>query len=130
MNNNRLAVGKKKINSVEELSALCSRGAMIVCEQSVIFSKPRKAESIMGMSCKSVLDFLRKGAYVVGEEEVAEEDSILRDGREKIRALGLSQREIAEKVGVTQQSVAKMMSAESVQTRTLSKYLDKLGVKK
>jgi hypothetical protein len=126
MSDNKTVVGRK-INSVEELVKLCERGVLVFCPAFPYLEKPRKIDNVLDLSCRNLLKMIDKGLFAYGEEESAPEDSVLFDGREKIRSLGLSQREIANLVGVSQQAVEKFMNAESVQTSTLSKYLDKLG---
>ena len=128
MSDKQTVVGRK-INSVEELVKLCERGVLVFCPSVSFMERPRRIDNVLDLSCRNLLKMIDKGLFAYGEEEAAPPDSVLFDGREKIRALGLSQREIANLVGVSQQAVEKFMNAESVQTRTLSKYLVKLGVK-
>lgn len=119
----------RQIKTVEELVLLQERGVLVMSPSVTWMEKPRKIDAILKLSVDSLLKMLSKGVYAVGEEESAPEDSVLINGRAKIRATGLSQTEIAVLVGVTKQAVSQFMSAASVQTRILDKYLNALGIK-
>lgn len=123
-----LASKSRKIRSVEELDNLEDRGILVVCPEINYMETPRKIDTIIGLSYRSIRTMIRKGLYAVGETEEAPEGSLLESAKIKIRSTGLSNDEIAKMVGVTKQSVSQLMNAKSVQTKTLDKYLNALGI--
>jgi predicted DNA-binding transcriptional regulator AlpA len=118
----------RKIRNVEELANLADRGVLVVCPAIDYMETPRKVEQILGLSVRSILNMISKGLYAIGEVEAAPEGSLLEIFRNKIRATGLSHDEIAQLVGVSRPAVTQVMNASSVQTRTLDKYLNALGI--
>ena len=119
--------GCRKIKTVEELILLQSRGVKVTCPTVNYMEKPRTIENLKNLKLGSAMAMIKNGLYAVDDDEQPLEGSVLGIGREQIRALGLSQDQIAKNVGVTRQAVNKFMGAASVQTRTLDKYLTRLG---
>jgi len=114
---------------VEQLAHIAEQGLLVRCKDCLIFEKPRKADIAMNLSVSSLYRLIKKGLeYQTEGEEMAPVGGLLEKAKSAIRATGLSYEEIAQRVGVSRQAVAKVMEAPSVQTRTLDKYLAALGV--
>ena len=121
---------KTRVKSIEQLIHLADIGALVTCPESQIFCKPRKASVIMGSSARSLVSFIKKGVYTSEQfDEQDDPNTILEAVQSKILELGLSYQDVAEIVGVTRQEVGRILSSKSVQTRTLERYLKKLGLK-
>lgn len=88
-----------------------------------------KVDGILKCSVESVLRHLNKGMFAMDKEEAAPEGSVLELAKARIRESGMSHEEIATRVGVSRQAVQQFMSAKSVQTRILDKYLHALEAK-
>lgn len=128
MSNKNLADKFKKISSVEELAHCVENGLEVICPSVTYLEKPKKAEAVMGMSVRSVLTLIRKGMYAKGVELGAPTGSLLAWAQKRVASTGLSHSEIAEMVGCKRQEVGRFMSAKSVQTRTLDRFMKELGL--
>lgn len=67
-------------------------------------------------------------AEVVEHQAPHEKFNYLKDAQKKILATGMSQSQIGARLGVTQQAVHNFITAKSVQTRVLEKYLKALSL--
>ena len=115
--------------SVEQLAHISEQGLLVRCLDCQIFEKPRKADIAMNLSVASLYRLIKKGLeYQTEGEEQAPVGGLLEKAKAAIRSTGLSYEEIAKRVGVSRQAVAKVMDAPSVQTRTLDKYLSALVI--
>lgn len=128
LSNKNLADKFKKVTSVEELIHCAENGVEVFCPSVSYLEKPKKAESVMNMSGKSLVKLIGKGLYAKGIELGAPEGSLLGRVQAKVASTGLSHSDIAKLVGMKRQQIGQFMSASSVQTRTLEKICDGLGI--
>ena len=131
----------RQIKSVEELYQLSLKDAKVYSPHFPHLEQARKAEQILGMSTRAVLKMIEKGLFTESpndEIELMEPTSVeiakinienfLKMAQKKIINTGLSQSQIGARLGVTQQAVHNFLTAESVQTRILSKYMHALDL--
>ena len=135
---------RRQIKNIEELYQLSLKGARVYAPNVPHLEQSRKAEQILGMSARAVLKTIEKGLYLEGQDE--EEETLdtaiqipepqnfelkynhLKIAQQKILATGLSQSQIGARLGITQQAVHNFITAKSVQTRVLEKYLRALNL--
>ena len=117
---------KRKIYSVEELYNHAQNGIRVSCDSVGYLIIPRKASSIMGCSCKSLMNMIKRGLYAHGVPEGASDDGILIQWQAKIKATGLSHSQLADKWGIGRRAVTKFLNSKSVQTSSLEEKLRKL----
>jgi predicted XRE-type DNA-binding protein len=114
---------KNKISTIEELVHLAEIGERVSSPCVTWLATPKKAEALMGMSCRSLLTMIRKGIYTKmdvpsSDKQIAQLEEI----KAKVRATGMSYSEIANKLGVTKQAVGQFMKASDVKSSTIKRY--------
>ena len=115
---------KLRVQSVDDLINIASKGTKVFSRNT--FMDPAiLASRVVRISAYGLDLMIEKGIFYEGEErELAPLGGILQETQDKVRATGLSQIAIAERVGVIQQRTNEFMTCSNCRVSTLQKYLD------
>lgn len=113
----------ERIKTIDQLVLAAKRGFHIKSPEISYLTKWTKAESLMSFSVRGIQRAIDKGLVCKELEAVTEQLDALQECKDKLRASGLSYGQISERLGITIQAVGQFMKAQSVSTRTISKYL-------
>lgn len=118
---------KARVQSLNHLAQLAKDGKKVYCDHLNWLEKPKLASELLPhFSLNGAMRHIERGLFYNGPESqnIQSSDTILESVRAKVRNLGLSQVEIAKRIGSTQSRVTEFMNCSSCNTKTLQKFID------
>lgn len=118
-----------KVESLNHLAQLARDGKKVTCPQVNYMDPPKLASWVMSYYSGTGLErLIDKGLFCEGKGSTKSSRNILEDVKAKVRALGLSQKEMAERLGVPQSRVSEFLLRPDAKCSTMQKYITEFNL--